>query len=162
MSPRAQGYRLTCRNPKCSHDFHRGYRQKEFEELQYPNGIACFDCGFPRMIIMKSHRKLKDTFVPGFQRNIMKHCETYQEYKAHLGRMGLIELGYEDLPDGGPHRAPYWNDVSLRKLHEKHGVKLSGREAEHFKNIHLENKRIMEIDGGERDHEIGKDKIDDN
>jgi hypothetical protein len=129
---------MKCQNKKCGHEFLRRYDVEEFDKLQYGAvpGIGCFDCGWPKMLVMKSKRQVNDSFQPGFQRNIRKHCETYSEYKAHLKRMGLIEVGYEDLPEQKEVGTQYWTDELLSKVYNEHGVKFSGREAEHMKNIH--------------------------
>lgn len=81
------------------------------------------------MAVMRSLQTVKDGFVPGYQRNIAKHCETYSEYKAHLKRMGLVELGYEDLPEQEETHINYWSDDILKKVYDS-GVYISGREAE--------------------------------
>jgi hypothetical protein len=131
---------MKCQNEKCRNEFHRRYSVEEFDKLQYgsSSGIGCFDCGTPKMIVMKSNRQIQDGFKPGFQRNIRKHCETYSEYKAHLRNMGLIEVGYEDLPEHKDTKTQYWTDEVLKKVYNEHGLKFSDREAEHMKNIHKE------------------------
>ena len=134
-----QNYRLKCRNDKCGYDTLKRWRVEEFDQLAYGGdrpGIDCFQCGYPKMKVEKSHRRINDGFKPGFQRNIMKHCETYAEYKAHLKAMGLIELGYEDIPEGEETERSYWNDKTLKKAHDR-GFRVSGREAEALKKNKL-------------------------
>ena len=129
---------MKCRNPKCKHEFHRHYRSEEFDKLQYSGtgGISCYDCGYEKMMVIRSNKLVKDGFQPGFQRNIRKHCATYSEYKAHLKNMGLIEMGPEDVPVEDPDKAPhnYWSDAMLKKVYNKHGIKITDREAEHLKS----------------------------
>ena len=134
-------YRLKCRNPKCGAEFLRHYPKMEFENLQYGgggSGIGCFQCGFPKMFVLKSGRVADDGFKPGFQRNIRKYCQTYEEYKAHLKAMGLVEIGYEELPKAKEYRTNYWTDDILKKLYDMSPKedKLSDREAEHMKEYH--------------------------
>lgn len=119
-------FRMKCR--KCYNEFHRFFPQKEFDQLQYgengePKGIGCYDCGFPKMIIARSNQTVKDGFKPGFQRNIMKHCSTYTEYKKHLKEMGLIEIGYEELPERNEGE-PFFNENIRKLLAEKYGIDL--------------------------------------
>lgn len=128
----AQNFRLKCRNTKCGFEAIRRYNVEEFDKLQYGGavkGISCFNCGFPKMAVMRSMQKVKDGFVPGFQRSIGKHCETYSEYKAHLKKMGLVEIGYEELPEQEDEKINYWTDEVLKKVHDS-GVYISGREAQ--------------------------------
>lgn len=127
----AQNFRLKCRNPKCGHEFLRRWSIEEFDKLQYggaTKGIPCFDCGFSKMLVMRSKRQIHDGFQPGFQRNIRKYCSTYAEYKQHLKDMGLVELGYEDLPEQKEERINYWDDAMLKKINDM-GIYISGREA---------------------------------
>lgn len=124
-------YRFKCRNPKCGGEFHRHFSVEEFDRNQYGSecGWACFNCGFPKMAVMLSHKRVKDGFVPGFQRNIRKYCRTYTEYKQELKRMGLIEIGYEELPEDDGPQIHYWTPDIVKKVIQ-HGVQLSGREIE--------------------------------
>lgn len=110
-------YNFKCQNPKCGCEFLRHFKVEEFEKTQYGTGWGCFNCGWPRMAVIKSNRNAKDGFQPGFQRNIMKHCETYGEYKAWLKKLGLIELGYEELPPE-PKRKSIWTDKLLKKAYD--------------------------------------------
>lgn len=130
-----QGYRLKCRNSKCGAEFHRAYKSEEFDRLQYSSdgsGISCFNCGFPRMVVMKSNKTVDDGFKPGFQRNIRKHCSTYAEYKAHLKNMGLIEIGYDDLPPQKETLTNYFDDDMMRKLYSRYGISLDSRKVDHL------------------------------
>jgi len=143
----SKSYRLKCRNPKCNQEFLRYWPKLEFERLQYGAipGISCFQCGFPKMIVVKSNMTAKDGFNPGFQRNIRKHCATYSEYKAHLKIMGLQEVGYEDLPEEeGFSRTQYFNDKRLKKIYDllDKEDKFSDREAEYLKNLHKDDKHL--------------------
>ena len=93
------------------------------------------------MAVMKSGITIKDGFTPGFQRNIRRYCSTYAEYKAHLKRMGLIEFGYEELPeDDGKPKHSMFTDEMLRKIYNSCSAddKFSDREAEHLKTMHKE------------------------
>ena len=131
------GFRMKCRNPKCTHEFLRYFPSEEFDKLQYGGvpGIGCYDCGFPQMVVMRSKQRVKDGFTPGFQRNIRKHCDTYSKYKAHLKTMGLVELGYDDIPIHDPDKNPesYWDDDMLKKAYDN-GFKITGQEADHLKS----------------------------
>jgi len=128
-------YRLKCQNKNCSHEFLRYWPKDEYETLQYNTvngeykGIACFDCGFPKMVVMKSKQVADDGFKAGFQRNIMKYCNTYAEYKAHLKNMGLIEIGYEKTEDR-KFSEPFFTPDLCRQLNQKHGISLSPLEME--------------------------------
>lgn len=128
-------YRMKCQNLKCGAEHHKHYKSKEeFEKDQYPNGIGCFRCSYPKMVIMRSLRVAKDSFVPGFQRNIMMHFDDYGAYKKELKRRGLIEIGYEDLEDIEETRTKYWDDNLLKKINNQYGLQLSGREADALKD----------------------------
>jgi len=70
---------------------------------------------------------VKDGFQPGFQRNIMKYCSTYTEYKQHLKEMGLIEIGYEELPEKKEGQ-PFFNENIRKLLAEKYGIELQDHE----------------------------------
>lgn len=130
----SQNFRLKCRNTKCGYEGLRRYSKIEFDELQYSGsgGISCFQCGFPKMAVMRSMQTVKDGFIPGFQRNIRKVCHTYSQYKEELKKMGLIELGYEDLPESEDGKTNYWTDDVLKNVVDS-GVYLSGREAQALK-----------------------------
>ena len=120
-------YRMHCKNQKCGGSFHRHIPIAEFEEAQYNGGWSCFRCGYPKMAIMKSNKNVKDTFVAGFQRNIGKYCATYSEYKKELRKMGLIELGYEEMkhqPEDENFK-DYWDDEILKEIYED-GITLDG------------------------------------
>ena len=125
---------MKCRNQKCGNEFHRYYPQKEYDQLSFRDngtykGIGCYDCGFPKMIIMRSNKPVKDGFKPGFQRNIMKHCATYAEYKAHLKNMGIIEIGYEEIPERQENE-PFFNEKVLEMLAKNHNVHLGDHAVE--------------------------------
>lgn len=131
----ATSYRFHCRNQKCGASFHRYYPVEEFEKQQYGSGWACFRCGFPRMAVMKSNKAVKDTFQAGYQRNIGKYCRTYQEYKTELKKMGLIEIGYEDI-DVDPASedfTDYWDDEMLKEIYQD-GISLDGELIKGLKN----------------------------
>ena len=124
-----KSYVLKCKNPKCGHEFHRYWPKEEYDQLTFRDngtykGIGCFDCGFPKMAVALSNRTVKDGFKAGFQRNIMKYCATYEEYKAHLKNMGLIEIGYEKTEDD-PHGEPVFNEKLIEKVSKRHGINLS-------------------------------------
>lgn len=127
-------YRMKCR--KCEREYHRHYSVEEFEKNQYgtANGWGCFDCGYPKMIVMKSNKRVKDGFQPGFQKSIREYCSTYGEYKQKLKERGLIELGYEELPEREEKRESYWTPDVLKRLYNEFGVKFSDREAEELEN----------------------------
>jgi len=82
---------------------------------------------------MKSGKSAKDGFQPGFQRSIRKHCATYGEYKRHLKEMGLIEMGYDDLPQNDEPVTNYFPDDVMKNLYQKHGVSLDSREVQHLR-----------------------------
>lgn len=121
-------YRMHCRNQRCGADFHRHIPIEEFEKSQYsPSGWTCFRCGYPRMAIMKSNKQVKDSFQPGYQRNIGKYCANYTQYKQELKKMGLIEIGYEEMktqPDDENFK-DYWDDEILKEIYED-GISLDG------------------------------------
>lgn len=137
-------FRFKCRNIKCGSEFHRQFSNEEFERQQYgsPSGWCCFNCGMEKMGVMRSNRAVKDTFQPGFQRNIGEYCKTYSEYKRKLKEKGLIELGYEDIPmDDRPDdsTAHYWTDEFLRDLYEDCGITLDGQLIEALRNGRLQD-----------------------
>lgn len=127
-----KSYRFKCRNDKCGHEFHRYFPLEEFEKTQYTTGFGCFDCGYPKMAVIKSSKRVKDGFQPGWQPNIRKHCETYSEYKAHLKQMGLIEFGYEEIEkyhcQNLAKQKPVWDDETLKIVYDK-GIKVTDNEA---------------------------------
>lgn len=89
-----------------------------FEETQYsPGGHRCEGCGFPKMAVIRSNKSVQDGFIPGFQRNIRRHCSTYGEYKKALKEMGLVEIGYDELPEV-ENKTKYWDAPMLKKLHD--------------------------------------------
>lgn len=133
-----KGFRFKCVNEKCKHEFHKSMSPEDFDRTQYSadgKGHSCYDCGFPKMVVMRSNKLVKDGFVPGFQRSIRKHCETYSEYKQHLKNMGLVELGYEDIPESKGPETQYFDDEMMRKIYQKHGVSISGREADQLQGL---------------------------
>jgi hypothetical protein len=127
-------YRFKCRNHRCGSEFHRYYPSEEFDHHQYgtANGWACFNCGFPKMAVIKSNKRAKDSFKPGFQRNIRKYCSTYSEYKQYLKNNGLVEIGYDEIKEDENGRFNYWDDQMLKKVYDM--AQLSGRELEALKN----------------------------
>lgn len=132
-----ENYRMKCRNPRCGGEFLRRYSVEEFDELQYGGavkGISCYNCGFPKMAVMRSNAVRRDKFQPGFKRNIMKYCETETQYKNYLKEMGLVEFTYDDLPKNteNPNKINYWTDEILKKVYD-HGVHFSGEEARALK-----------------------------
>ena len=137
---KVQNYRFHCRNQKCGAEFLRRYRVDEFEKNQYhtENGWGCFNCGYPRMAVMKSEREVKDGFQPGYYRCVMKYCRTYTELKEARKAKGLVEIGYDEIkdPESENEAISYWSDDILKKVYE-HGVKLSGLEAEALKTGEL-------------------------
>lgn len=100
------------------------------------------------MIVIKSNRLVDDGFKPGFQRNIMKHCSTYGEYKAWLKKLGLIEIGYSDIPEEKEARTQYWDDEKIKKLYDilDPSDKPSGREIEYLKQLHKDDEHISDIE----------------
>lgn len=117
-----QNYRFKCANEKCGHEFLKRYTVEEFDKTQYTTGFGCFDCGFPKMGVIKSMATIKDSFTPGWQPNIRKHCNTYSEYKQHLKNMKLVEFGYEEIPEYED-KTPFWTPEMLKSLY-KHGVEI--------------------------------------
>lgn len=114
-----QNFRFKCR--KCGQEFLRRKSLEEFEKAQYSeNGHSCESCGYPKMAVIRSNQMVKDGFKPGLQRNIMKVCNTYAEYKAQLKKMGLIEMGYEDFPEQ-EYKSKYWSPKMLKKLYDMGG-----------------------------------------
>ena len=128
-------FRFKCRNPRCHHEFHRHYPTKEYEQLLFNSpdgsykGIGCYDCGYPNMITVRSNKPVKDGFQPGFQRNIRKHCATYQEYQAWLKKLGLIEIGYQELPERKVDE-PFFNEKLIEHINRKYNANLSHRNAQ--------------------------------
>lgn len=116
-------YRMKCRNAKCGGEFLRYYPVEEFEKGQYSScGWACFNCGFPKMAVIKSKKSADDRFKPGWQKNIGKYCATEKEYKQLLKDMKLVEIGYEELPEpeeDGTQK--YWTDDIIKKIHDTVG-----------------------------------------
>ena len=121
-----QNYNFKCR--KCSHEFLRRFSDKDFNDQQSSiNGFSCYDCGFPKMAVIKTNIKIRDSFKAGWQPNIRKFCNTYAEYKAQLKLMGLVEIGYEDLPEEKEYKTKYWTPELLKKLNDA-GIGFSGNE----------------------------------
>lgn len=122
-----KNYRFHCKNQKCGASFHRHFSVEEFETQQYGSGWACFKCGYPRMAVMKSNKSVKDSFIAGYQRNIGKYCSTYTQYKTELRKMGLIEIGYDEIktqPEDENFK-DYWDDEMLKEIYED-GISLDG------------------------------------
>lgn len=121
-------YRFHCRNKKCGSDFHRHFPILEFEEQQYGSGWACFNCGFPRMGVIKSNKMVQDGFVAGFQRSIGKVCNTYGDYKKELKKMGLVEIGYDEIKEDPADEdfSGYWTDDILKEVYEEDDISLDG------------------------------------
>jgi hypothetical protein len=128
----AQNFRFKCRKPGCGYEHLKRYNVDEFEKLQYPNGIPCEKCGFPKTVVMRSKQTAKDGFKPGFQASINKYCYSYKEYQQELKKRGLIEMGYEDIPDYQDGVTNYWTDDVIKNMWDN-GVHLSGREIEMLK-----------------------------
>jgi hypothetical protein len=133
-----KSYRFKCRSSKCGLEFLRHYPSEEFDKLQYGGvrpGIGCFVCGFPKMAVMRSQKSVKDGFEPGFQRSIGKHCSTYAEYKAHLKAMGLVEMGYEDMPPHEPDKPVYFSDKKIRELNQRYGLGLNESDVKEYRSM---------------------------
>jgi len=115
--PMSKSYRFQCRNPQCRAEFHRYYPKQEFEHHQYntASGWACFNCGYPKMMVMFSNKEVKDTFQAGWQQNIREYCETYSDYKKKLKAKGLIEIGYEELPPNEGDKPYQWSEDMIKK-----------------------------------------------
>ena len=65
---------------------------------------------------MLSNRDVKNTFVPGYQKSINVWCDSYSQYKKELKKRGLIEIGYEDLPEKEDNSSYRWDDESIKKM----------------------------------------------
>lgn len=130
-------FRFKCKNIKCGGEFHRFYTEEEYDKLQDEGevGISCFKCGTPRMIVMRSKKTVKDGFQPGFQRNIRKHCATYGEYKAWLKKLGLVEVGYEDLPPDVEGKTEYWTDDLIRRISSEYNLSITDGEGRYLKEL---------------------------
>ena len=122
-------FRLKCR--KCGGEFHRHFKNEEFDELQGSAGIPCYNCGFPRMVTMRSMKTVKDGFKPGFQRNIGKFAHSYGAYKKELRAMGLVEVGYEEMEAQEDGKTNYWTPELITKLNND-GAGISDNEADHM------------------------------
>lgn len=124
-------YKFICR--KCGRNYHRHYKtSKEYEEMCYgnqPPGMACFDCGFPQMVTIRTEKPAPDGFKPGFQRSIMKHCATRKEFEAELKRQGLVELGNEDFPEMKNEPDFRWTENFFKKVYQKYGINTESGEA---------------------------------
>lgn len=68
-----------------------------------------------------------DGFKPGYQRSIGKFCSSYTQYKDELKKMGLVELGYDEMPDKKEDE-PFWNKDALLKIQREHGIQLKDNE----------------------------------
>ena len=121
-----QNFRFKC--GKCNQEFLRRMNQDEFERKQYTSGHSCFSCGFPKMGVIRSSQKIRDGFTPGYQKNIRKHCWTYKGYQDELKKMGLVEMGYDELPEGEDRGTKYWTPDMLKKLYQITGQKYSDNE----------------------------------
>lgn len=84
------------------------------------------------MAVIKSNKRVKDSFRPGYQRNIREYCSTYSEYKQKLKEKGLIEIGYDEIKEDDSGHMNYWDDKMLKKVYDL--TQLSGQEAEALKN----------------------------
>jgi hypothetical protein len=101
---------------------------EEFDKVQYTTGHSCYNCGYPKMGVVRSKQTVKDGFVPGYQKNIRKHCWTYKGYQDELKKMGLVELGYEDVQETDGKGIKYWTPDMLKKLYDITKGKYSDRE----------------------------------
>ena len=140
MAARHDNFRFSCRNNGCN--FQTGVRRlklEDFEATQYRGGFPCEKCGFPRMRVMRTNKIVKDGFKPGLQRSIMKHCDTYAEYKAWLKKLDLVEIGYEELnPDSEVGPINYWDDETVREICRETGVTLDENLVRHLQDINDE------------------------
>lgn len=144
----SKSYRLKCRNEACGHEFHRYWTPEEFDKLQYgaQPGIGCFSCGYPKMIVIKSNRNVNDKFKPGWQPNIRKHCATYSEYKAWLDKMGLIEVGNDDIPENKYQAQQYFDEKMIKKIVQSQDPsdQLTGNEINYLLNMHKDKEHLAQ------------------
>lgn len=82
----------------------------------------------------KNVRRKKDGFTPGWQENIQAHAGGPQEYARLLKEKGLVEIGYDYVPqesDGG-YNYCQTNDFVEACIEE--GIDLSGNEIKAIKS----------------------------
>lgn len=144
----SKSYRLKCRNEKCGREFHRYWSKEEFDKLQYgaQPGIGCFECGYPKMAVTRSNKSVDDKFRPGWQPNIRKHCATYAEYKAWIKKMGLIEVGNEQIPEDKYEATQYFDENAIKSIVQAQDPsdQLSGREIDYLLNMHKDKEHLKD------------------
>lgn len=83
----------------------------------------------------RNKRMKKDGFTPGWQENIQAYCGGRREYDRALKERGLVELGYDYVPQESTRDdlSPCANEEFVQAAIEA-GVDISGNEAEAIKS----------------------------
>lgn len=88
-------------------------------------------------------RRKKDGFEPGFQPNTNRYAGGRLEYEKQLKEMGLVEIGYDYVPQASEGGVNPCHSEEFVKACIETGVELSGQEAEaiksggYFKDVHV-------------------------
>jgi len=166
-------FKFQCMNfGKCGNSFERQYDTQEFEKRMQTRQILCPFCGCTELNYLRSHRALKDGFVPGWQENIKEWHTCKAGYERRLKDLGIRildksekildhgELKGEQIGTGSFAAAKavreieeattpgnYMPDKLLEDVFEKgnwHSGKLKVDWENQDKNLGVDNKELMD------------------
>lgn len=76
----------------------------------------------------------KDGFIPGWQENIRMHITCPHQYKRALKDLGLVEIGYDYIPQASNKEFNVFDNDAVIKATLDAGIYLSGNEIEAMKS----------------------------
>lgn len=93
-------FRMKCRNTRCNSETIRNTSKEEFDKTMDGSArqFPCPYCGYPKMMVIITHQRIKDGFVPGWQENIQAYAGGPLEYQRLLRAKGLQEIGKDYIP----------------------------------------------------------------
>lgn len=96
------------------------------------------------LVNSKNKRRQKDGFEPGFQENTGRYAGGRKEYEAQLKEMGLVEIGYDYVPQESRGDQNFCQSDEFVQTCLDNGIELSGNEqdaiksGDYFKGIEVE------------------------
>jgi hypothetical protein len=86
------------------------------------------------LINSKNVRRKKDGFTPGWQENIQAYAGGPQEYSRLLKEHGLIEIGYDYVPQESKGNHNFCQSEEFVQACIEQGIDLTGNEVEAIKS----------------------------
>lgn len=99
--------------------------------LEDPKIKARFD---EILLNSKAVRRKKDGFEPGWQENIQAYAGGPREYAAMLKERGLVEIGYDYIPQESIGDANFCQTDEFVESCVEQGIELSGNEVQAIKS----------------------------